>query len=38
MDGDDCVADIAMNKKWQWKPKYSEKTCPNAAFSTSAPT
>jgi hypothetical protein len=26
------------NAKWQGKPKYSEKTCPSATFSTTNPT
>jgi hypothetical protein len=26
------------NENWQGKPKYSEKTCPNAMFSTTNPT
>jgi hypothetical protein len=26
------------NHNWQWKPKYSEKTCPSATLSTTNPT
>jgi hypothetical protein len=26
------------NEHWQWKPKYSEKTCPSAILSTTKPT
>jgi hypothetical protein len=26
------------NEDWQWKPKYSEKTCPSATWSTTNPT
>jgi hypothetical protein len=26
------------NEDWQWKPKYSEKTCPSATLSTANPT
>jgi hypothetical protein len=26
------------NDNWQWKPKYSEKTCPSATLSTTNPT
>jgi hypothetical protein len=29
-DGDDCGAVVGMNE-WHTKPKYSDKTCPNAA-------
>jgi hypothetical protein len=29
---------IWWNEDWQGKPKYSEKTCPNAALSTTNPT
>jgi hypothetical protein len=37
IDGDDCGAVSGMNE-WQWKPKYSEETCPCAAASTTDPT
>jgi hypothetical protein len=33
IDGDDGGAVNGMDE-WQGKPKYSEKTCPNAALST----
>jgi hypothetical protein len=33
IDGDDFGAIIGKNE-WQGKPKYSEKTCPRAALST----
>jgi hypothetical protein len=36
-DGDDCGAIGGMNN-WQEKPKYSEKICLSAAFSTINPT
>jgi hypothetical protein len=29
---------IGWNEEWQEKPKYSEKTCPNATLSTTNPT
>jgi hypothetical protein len=29
---------ISWNENWQGKPKYSEKTCPNATLSTTYPT
>jgi hypothetical protein len=35
--GDDSVAIRGMNER-QGKPTYSEKTCPNAALSTTYPT
>jgi hypothetical protein len=34
----DCDEELFSGKDWQGKPKYSEKTCPNAAFSTTNPT
>jgi hypothetical protein len=33
IDDDECGATSGMNE-WQRKPKYSEKTCPNASLST----
>jgi hypothetical protein len=27
-----------VDTKWQWKPKYSEKTCPSSTLSTTNPT
>jgi hypothetical protein len=37
IDDDDCGAVGGMNE-WQGKLKYSEKTCPSAAVSTTATT
>jgi hypothetical protein len=37
IDGDDCGAISGLNE-WQERLKYSEKTCPSAALSTTDPT
>jgi hypothetical protein len=35
---DDVSGTINGMNWWQWKPKYSEKTCPTAVLSTTEPT
>jgi hypothetical protein len=36
-DDDDCGGSVGMNV-WEKKSRYSEKTCPSAALSTTNPT